>query len=378
MSKRDYYEVLGVQRNATGGEIKKAFRRKAREYHPDANKSADAEDIFKEINEAHEVLSNEQKRAAYDRYGHAAFEGAGGMGGGPGNVDFDFSDIFDIFNNFTGGGGGARRRRNGPRKGADLRYDLTLDFEEAVFGIEKTVDVTRPEVCDTCTGSGAEPGTNATRCQHCNGSGEVRKVQQSILGSFVNVSTCPVCNGSGEVVETPCHTCEGRKVVQKKRQLSVKVPAGVDNETQIRLSGEGAPGANGGPAGNLYVFIDVKSHPYFKRQGNDIVIDLEINVAQAALGDELPVPTVDGEEMIKIPPGTQSGKVMRLRNKGVPYLRSSGRGDQLVVVNVSVPTKLSEEQRTLFQQLSATMSSEPVIPQREKGFFDSLKDALFR
>ena len=375
MAKRDYYEVLGVQRGASGDEIKKAFRRKARQYHPDANKEAGAEDMFKEINEAHEVLSNEQKRAAYDRYGHAAFDGAGGMGGGAGGIDFDFGDIFDIFNNFAGG---SRRRRTGPRKGADLRYDLTLEFEEAVFGIEKTVEVTRPEVCGTCSGSGAEPGTSPSRCQHCNGAGEVRKVQQSILGSFVNVSTCPVCEGSGEVVETPCHTCGGRKVVQNKRQLSVKVPAGVDADTQIRLTGEGAPGANGGPSGNLYVFIDVKPHAYFKRQGNDIVIDLEVNVAQAALGDEVAVPTVDGEESLKIPAGTQSGKVMRLRGKGVPYLRSSGRGDQLVVVNVTVPTKLTEEQRNLFQQLSATMNSEPVIPQREKGFFDSLKDALFR
>lgn len=376
MSKRDYYEVLGVQRGASGDEIKKAFRRLARKYHPDANKEPGAEDKFKEIGEAYEVLSNDQKRAAYDRYGHAAFEGAGGMGGAGAGMDFDFGDIFDIFNSFAGGGG--RRRRGGPRKGADLRYDLKLDFEEAIFGVDKKIDVTRPENCGTCSGSGAEPGTQASRCQQCNGSGEVRKVQQSILGSFVNVSTCPICEGSGEVVETPCHTCNGRKVVQNKRQLSVKVPAGVDSETQIRLTGEGAPGSGGGPHGNLYVFIEVRPHAYFKRKGNDIVLDLEVNMAQAALGAEISVPTVDGDERVRIPAGTQSGKVIRLRNKGVPYLRSSGRGDQLLVVNVTVPTKLTERQRTLLQELGETMTDEPTIPQREKGFFDSLRDALFR
>lgn len=377
MAKRDYYEVLGVQRGASGDEIKKAFRRLARQYHPDANKDPGAEDKFKAIGEAYEVLSNDQKRAAYDRFGHAAFDGTGGMGGaGAGGVEFDFGDIFDIFNSFTGGG--SRRRRGGPRKGADLRYDLRIDFEEAVFGVEKQIEVTRPELCGTCKGSGGEPGTQPSRCQHCNGSGEVRKVQQSILGSFVNVSTCPVCEGAGEVIESPCKTCTGRKVVQKTRQMSVKVPAGVDSETQIRLTGEGGPGTGGGPAGNLYVFIDVKPHKFFKRQGNDIVLDLQVNVAQAALGAEVMIPTIDGDESHKIPAGTQTGKVLRLRNKGVPYLRSSGRGDQLVVINVTIPTKLTEEQRNLFQQLGATLSSEAQIPQQEKGFFDSLRDALFR
>ena len=379
MAKRDYYEALGIDRNANGADIKKAYRKMARQYHPDINQEAGAEERFKEINEAHDVLSDDQKRAAYDRFGHAAFDGTGGMGGaGAGGFDFDFGDIFDIFNNFAGGGGNQRRRRNGPRKGSDLRYDLTLDFEEAIFGVEKTVDVTRPEQCDTCTGSGAQPGTDSSRCKHCNGAGEVRKVQQSILGSFVNVSTCPVCEGAGEVIETPCTTCSGRKYVQKTRNLSVKVPAGVDADTQIRLTNEGGPGANGGPAGNLYVFIDVKPHAYFKRQGNDIVLDLEVNVAQATLGDEVMVPTVDGEEPLKIPAGTPSGKVMRLRNKGVPYLRSSGRGDQLVVVNVTIPTKLTEEQKRLFQELSKTLSKDPVIPQTEKGFFESMRDALFK
>ena len=377
MAKRDYYEALSISRSATTIEIKKAYRKLARQYHPDVNKDPGAEDRFKEVSEAYEVLSDDQKRAAYDRYGHAAFDGAGGMGGGAQGFDFDFGDIFDIFNNFTGGGGG-RRRRNGPRKGADLRYNLTIEFEEAVFGVEKKVEVTRPETCSTCSGSGAEPGTKASRCQHCKGSGEVRRVQQSILGSFVNVSACPICQGSGEVIETPCTTCNGRKIVQKKRELSIKVPAGVDRETQIRLTGEGSPGVNGGPSGNLYVFIDVKPHAYFKRQGNDILIDLKINMAQAALGDEVLAPTVDGEESVKIPAGTQSGKVIRLRNKGVPHLRSGGRGDQLIVVTVTTPTKLTEEQRHLFQKLSETMNSDPVIPQREKGFFDSLKDALFK
>lgn len=371
-TKRDYYDVLGVGRQASAAELKKAFRRKARQYHPDVNKEANAEEMIKEVNEAYDVLSDDQKRAAYDRYGHAAFEGGAG---GAGFQDFDLGDIFEgIFNSF---GGGRQRRRQGPRRGADLRYELTIDFEEAVFGVEKSINVTRPEICTDCMGSGAATGTKPTRCQHCSGSGEVRRVQQSILGSFVNVSTCPVCEGSGEVIETPCKTCHGRKLVQNTRQLNVKVPPGVDNDTQIRLTGEGAPGVHGGPAGNLYVFLNVKPHPFFQRQGDDVVLDLEINVAQAALGTEITVPTVDGEEKLRVPAGTQSGKVFRLRARGIPHLRRSGRGDQLIVTQVVVPTKLTEEQRTLFQKLAPTLGDSNMIPQRDKGFFDQLKDALF-
>ena len=370
--KRDYYEALGVGRNATAQEIKKAYRKKARQYHPDVNKDPGAEDMFKEFSEAYEVLSDDQKKAAYDRYGHAAFDQNGGGGF---SADFDFGDIFDIFNSFAGGN--RRQRRNGPRRGQDLRYDMTIDFKEAVFGVEKKIEVTRPETCGTCTGTGAKAGTSASRCEHCNGSGEVRRVQQSILGSFVNVTTCPICEGSGEVIEAACETCNGRKQVQKRRPLTVKIPAGVDSETQIRLSNEGAPGANGGPAGNLYVVLSVRAHEFFKRQGNDIVLDHQINMATAALGGEVTIPTMDGEETLKIKPGTQSGDVTRLRGRGVPYLRSTGRGDQLVVTKVSVPTKLTEEQRTLLQQLAETLDDGSIVNQEDKGFFDSLRDALF-
>lgn len=377
-TKRDYYEVLGVSRGADKSELKRAYRRLAREYHPDVNKNDDADERFKEINEAYEVLSDDQKRAAYDRFGHAGVQnGAGGFSGFEGS---GFGSVADIFEEFFGGGFGSRRRRGGPRRGPDLRYDLTITFEEAVFGVEKEIDVTRPEICPTCHGSGAEPGTTPEKCPKCNGSGEVRRVQQSILGSFVNVSTCPQCQGSGEVITTPCSTCNGRKQVKNTQQLKVKIPAGVDNDTQIRLSGEGAPGQNGGPPGNLYVIIHVKEHEFFQRRGDDIFLDLQINVAQAALGDEVAVPTIDGEEMLSIPAGTQSGKVFRLRGKGVPRLDRSGRGthvgrgDQHVIIQVAIPKKLTEEQEQLFQDLSRTLGTE-VVPQK-RGFLNQLKDAF--
>lgn len=378
-TKRDYYEILGVSRSADQSELKRAYRRLAREYHPDVNKNDDADERFKEINEAYEVLSDDQKRAAYDRFGHAGVQnGAGGFSGFEGS---GFGSVADIFEEFFGGGGfGSRRRRGGPRRGPDLRYDLTITFEEAVFGVEKEIDVTRPEICPDCHGSGAEPGTAPEKCPQCNGSGEVRRVQQSILGSFVNVSACPRCQGSGEVITTPCSTCNGRKQVKNTRQLKVKIPGGVDNDTQIRLSGEGAPGQNGGPPGNLYVIIHVKEHEFFQRRGDDIFLDLQVNVAQAALGDEVMVPTINGEEKLTIPSGTQSGKVFRLRGKGVPRLDRSGRGthvgrgDQHVIIQVAIPKKLTEEQEQLFQDLSRTLGAE-VVPQK-RGFLDQLKDAF--
>lgn len=366
-TKRDYYEILGVPRNADKDQLKKAYRRLARQYHPDVSEEVGADEKFKEINEAYEILSDDQKRAAYDRFGHAA-TGAGGSG----FQDFDFGNVADIFEEFFGMG----RRRRGPRRGADLRYNLTIAFEEAVTGVEKDIEISRAEICSHCRGVGAEPGTQPTRCAHCNGSGEIRRTQQSILGSFVNVTTCPICNGSGEVIQTPCSVCNGTKQVRRKRTRRVRVPAGVDNNTQIRLTGEGELGVDGGPAGNLYVLISVAQHVYFHRQGDDILLDMEINVAQAALGDEIQVPTVEGETRLHIPPGTQSGTVFRLNSLGMPRLQRSGRGDQLVVVQVAVPKKLTDEQRELFKQLAETLGDQPVIPQREKGFFSQLRDAL--
>jgi molecular chaperone DnaJ len=255
-----------------------------------------------------------------------------------------------------------------------LQYKVDLTFEEAVFGVEREIEVTRDEVCSTCSGAGAEPGTSPVRCAACSGSGEVRQVRQTLLGSMVQVTTCPTCNGRGETIGTPCHTCSGRGLERKTRRKVVAIPAGVDAGNQIRLAGEGQPGINGGPNGNLYLVIDVKSHQYFRRKGNDILLDLRINIAQAALGADVEVPTVDGEEVLKIPGGSQPGKVLRMRGKGIPFLRGSGRGDQLVVLNVEVPNRLTPEQRKLFEQLAASLGSE-VRPQ-ERGFFDWLKDTL--
>jgi molecular chaperone DnaJ len=369
--KRDYYEVLGVPRTASKEEIKRAYRRLARRYHPDVSQEEDADEKFKEVGEAYEVLSDDQKRAAYDRFGHAGVRGAGAGG----FEDFGFGGVADIFEEFFGGFSGTRRRRRGPRRGADLRYDLAISFEEAIFGTEKEIEVRRPEICPTCNGSGAEPGTTPERCPQCNGTGEVRRVQQSILGQFVNVTTCPNCRGEGEVISTPCHTCHGRKQVQQQRKLKVRIPAGIQSEQQIRLSGEGAPGSNGGPPGNLYVVVTVEGHPIFQRRGNDILINLEINVAQAALGDEVIVPTVDGDATLKVPAGTQSGTVFRLRDRGVPHLNGNGRGDQLVMTQVVVPTNLTNRQRELFEEMAGTLGKE-VVPQREKGFLNDLKDML--
>lgn len=370
--KRDYYEILGVARTASQAEIKKAYRRLARQHHPDVSEDADADERFKEISEAYEVLSDEQKRAKYDRFGHAGVRGTGAGG----FEDFGFGGVADIFEEFFGAGfGRSRRRRQGPRRGSDLRYDLKVSFEEAVFGAEKEIEIRRPEVCPTCDGSGAAPGTHPERCTNCNGTGEVRRVQQSILGQFVNVATCPSCRGEGEVITSPCDTCHGRKQVEQQRTLKVRIPAGIRPGQQIRLSGEGAPGNSGGPAGNLYVVVDVERHPIFQRRDDDILINLEINMAQAALGDEVVVPTVDGEASLKIPAGTQSGTVFRMRDRGVPHLNGNGRGDQMVMTQVVIPTSLSSTQRELLEELADTLGK-AVVPQREKGFLNDLKDAL--
>jgi molecular chaperone DnaJ len=366
--KRDYYEILGVNRSASDAEIKRAYHRLARQYHPDINKDPGAEERFKEINEAYEVLGDRRKRAEYDRWGRI------GAGGGFA-TDFGGFGLGDIFEDFFGFGGMRTAARRAPQRGADLRYNLTLTFEEAAFGCEKEIEVTRLDTCPVCRGTGSEPGTAPIRCPQCNGTGEVRRMRQSIFGSFVNVSTCGRCGGEGEVVSTPCSECRGQKRVRVTKTIAVKVPPGVDSGTQIRLSEEGEAGMRGGMAGNLYVVISVRKHPYFKRQNSDVFLELPINVAQAALGDEIDVPTLDGTENLTIPAGTQTGETFRLRKKGVPYLRGEGRGDQLVTVYVVTPKKLSPEQRQLFEQLSKTLGKE-VIPQAGKGFFDRLKDVL--
>ncbi len=371
-TRRDYYEVLGVNRSASQEEIKKAYRRLARQYHPDVNKQADAEARFKEINEAYEVLSDPQKRATYDRFGHAGMKGGGftdfGFGG--------FGDIGDIFEEFFGfGARPSRTARRRPRRGGDLRYDLTISFEEAVFGCEKELEIPRYETCSRCRGSGAEPGTEPIRCPQCNGTGEIRQVQQSILGSFVNVTTCPRCQGEGEIVTIPCQKCRGAKRVREIRKISIKIPPGVDDGTQIRLANEGEAGIWGGPPGNLYIVLSVQKHPYFQRLDNDVHLELIVNVVQAALGDEVVVPTMAGEEKIIIPAGTQSGQAFRLKGKGVPYLHRDLRGDQVVTVRVAVPTDLDDRQKKLLHELGETLGKE-IVPQQGKGFFDKVKDAI--
>ncbi len=373
MAQRDYYEVLGIQRGASQDEIKSAFRQLARKYHPDVNKEPDAEERFKEINEAFAVLSDTEKRAAYDRYGHA---GLNGVGGAPDFTNIDLTDIFEEFFGFGGIGGnsGRRRTRNAPRRGPDLNQVITLTFEESVFGVEKEVEITRDEICSHCRGTGAEPGTTPVRCTTCEGRGEVRQVRQTFLGSMVQVATCPTCNGQGEVITSPCTTCRGAGVERRTLRKSVSIPGGVDTGTQIRLAGEGQPGANGGPNGNLYLEIQVKSHKFFRRRQNDILLDLSINVAQAALGADIEVPTIDGKQNLSIPAGTQPGKIFTIKGKGVPHLRGGGRGDQMVIVNIDVPTRLTAEQRKLFEQLAQTLGSE-VNPQ-ERSFLDKLKEVL--
>jgi molecular chaperone DnaJ len=372
MSNRDYYDILGVGRNANDDEIKGAFRKLARQYHPDVNKESDSEEKFKEINEAYGVLSDSDKRARYDRFGK---EGLGGMGGGFHDYTVDFNDIFeDLFRGFGFSPGGSGRSRRSPRRGRDLQMQITLTFEESVFGVEKEFEFTREEMCSTCGGNGAEPGTSPVKCSTCNGQGEVRTVRQTFLGQMMQAATCPTCNGRGETVASPCKMCHGKGLERKKVKKKVQIPAGVDMGTQIRLAGEGDPGENGGPNGSVYLILDVQPHKFFKRRENDIILNLDINVAQAVLGAEISVPTIDGDQKLKIPAGTQPGKVFHLRNKGVPFVRRNGRGDQLVLVNVAIPNKLTKEQRELFEKLAESLGT--TVKPQEKGFLDWLNEAF--
>jgi molecular chaperone DnaJ len=371
MSNQDYYETLGVGRNASDDEIKAAFRKLARQYHPDVSKEEHAEEKFKEINEAYGVLSDADKRARYDRFGK---EGLGGMGsGGFHDYSADFGDIFeDLLSGF--GFSSGRRSRKSPRRGRDMQMAIPLTFEEAVFGIDKDIEFEREETCSRCNGNGAEPGTSPVKCSTCNGQGEVRQVRQTFLGQMVQTAACPSCNGRGETISSPCKTCRGGGLERKRIKKKVQIPAGVDHGTQIRLNGEGAPGVFGGPSGSLFLVLDVKPHQFFKRRDNDVVLNLDINVAQAVLGAEVDVPTLDGEEKLKIPAGTQPGKVITMKGKGVPYLRRKDRGNQLVIVNVAIPSKLTKEQHQLFEKLAESLGT--TVKPQEKGFLDWLNEAL--
>ncbi|KAA0549356.1 molecular chaperone DnaJ [Bacillus sp. BGMRC 2118] len=371
MSKRDYYEVLGVSKGATKDEIKKAYRKLSKQYHPDINKEPDAAEKFKEISEANEVLSDEQKRAQYDQFGHTdPNQGFGGFGGGGGGFG-GFEDIFETFF----GGGGRRRDPNAPRQGADLQYTMTLNFEEAVFGKETTIEIPREESCDTCHGSGAKPGTKPQTCSHCNGSGQLNVEQNTPFGRIVNRRVCNHCNGTGKMITDKCSTCSGTGRVKKHKKISVKIPAGVDDGQQLRVTGQGEAGINGGPSGDLYVVFRVRSHEFFERDGDDIYCEMPLTFAQAALGDEIEVPTLHGKVKLKIPAGTQSGTRFRLRGKGVPNVRGYGQGDQHIEVRVITPTKLSDEQKELLRSFSE-LSGTGTPDEQHDSFFAKVKRAF--
>lgn len=372
MSKRDYYEVLGLSRNASEDEIKKAYRRLARQYHPDVNPgNTEAEARFKEISEAYEVLKDPQTRARYDQFGHAGVQNGGYGGNGFGGFG-GFEDIFDMF---FGGGFGGQGTRRGPQKGADLRLDLEITLEEAAFGAEKEIELPKLQTCSECDGTGSAPGTFPSSCKVCKGSGQVRTTQKTVLGHFQTIKTCHNCHGTGKVIETPCDSCYGQGRVKKKKKIAITIPAGIDTGARLRVAGEGEPGTNGGPEGDLYVYINVKPHKIFERHGDDILCDYSISVIQAMLGDEVKVPTLDGDVKLKIPEGTQSGTSFRLKGKGVQRLRGYGRGDQHVKVKVSIPTNLNEKQKDLIRQFAKTLTSKNDV-EKEKGFFEKVKNAF--
>lgn len=369
MSKRDYYEVLGLGRDAGEQDIKSAYRRLALKYHPDRNPDDPAaEDRFKEASEAYSVLSDAQKRAAYDRFGHAGLQGAAGSGFDP-NAFSDFSDIlgnFFGFGDLFGGGGGRRRTR--AERGEDVRYDLEIVFEEALFGMSADIQVPRMEACERCHGSGAEPGSGPTTCPTCHGRGEVLYQQ-----GFLSIRrTCSTCGGSGQIIRNACSECRGQGYRQGQRKLKINIPAGVDDGTRLRLSGEGQPGPQGGPPGDLYVFLKVREHAFFERHEHDLHCTIPLNVAQAALGCEIDMPTFEGPQKLKIPEGTQNGAQFKLRHKGVPVLNGGGRGDLIVHIDVKVPTRLSRDQRRLLELLrdSLPVNNAP----SEKGLFEKVKD----
>lgn len=368
--KRDYYEVLGVSKGASDDELKKAYRKVAKKYHPDLNPgNKEAEEKFKEVNEAYAVLSDSEKRSRYDQFGHAGVDPNFGAGGGGFNgAGFDFGDIFsDIFGGFGGFGGGARR--NGPKRGADVRQVVEISFEEAAFGCKKKINITKQEKCDTCNGSGAAHGTTAETCQRCHGTGQIQTQQRTMLGYMTNVSTCPECNGTGKVIKSPCKDCRGTGKVRKNKTIEIDIPAGIDDGQTMQLSGQGEAGDRGGPNGDLLVTIRIKRHEVFKRQDNDVYISMPITIVQATLGATLKVPTIDGAVEYEIPEGTQPGTRFRLRGKGIPFLRGRGRGDQYVTVDVEIPKNLSARQKELLKEFE-----DDKFYKKKKSFMDKVKD----
>jgi molecular chaperone DnaJ len=373
LAKRDYYEVLGLSKGASDDEIKKAYRQLAKKYHPDLNPgNAEAEAAFKEVNEAYQVLSNPETRAQYDQFGHE-----GPTGQGFGGFDFSgfgeggFGDIFDMF--FGGSGfGGSRRSKKGPVRGSDVRYDLDISFEDAAFGTKKEIEVVRMENCPECKGTGAKKPGDVTTCPVCNGTGEVSQAQNTAFGRFVNVRACDRCGGEGTIISDPCPKCRGRKQIRRVRKISVTIPAGIDNDQAITLRGEGEMGDRGGPAGDLYVYISVRSHKLFKRKGYDLHCDIPISFGQAALGAEIEVPTLGGKVKYAVPEGTQTGTVFRLRNQGIQHLRNNTRGDLYVKVNIEVPKRLTAKQKELLQQFDELTGE----TDQRKSFFDKMKDVF--
>ena len=387
MAKRDYYEVLGVNKNATDEELKKAYRKLAKKYHPDANpdNKKEAEAKFKEVNEAYETLSDPQKRRMYDQFGPDGPQGFGGAGGqGPfgqgGYYSYsssgfngfdDFGDLGDIFSSFFGGGFGGRsssKRQNGPRKGADLNTTIDITFEQSFSGVEKEIVITRNEECNTCHGTGAKPGTSVTKCTVCNGTGQVKQIQNTILGQMQTTRTCSACHGTGEIIKEPCPECSGRGKVRKQPKIKIKIPAGIDNEQTVVLRGEGEPGEKGGPKGDLYITVRIKKHSIYTRKGNNVLCDIPISITQATLGGEIEVPMVDGtKEKYKISEGTQTGTKFTIRNKGFKSINSNSTGDFIFTVIVQTPKKLSKEQRELLVELAKTMNEQPPI--KKRGIF---------
>ena len=380
--KRDYYEVLGVQKGASDDEIKKAYRKLAKKYHPDVNKdNPEAAEKFKEAGEAYAVLSDDDKRAKYDQFGFAGVDpsyGAGGAGGA-GFGGFDMGDLGDLFGSFFGGGfGGSGRstssRRNAPQRGESIRQSVMLSFEEAAFGCEKEISIDRVEACDECGGTGAAKGTSPETCPNCRGTGVVTQTQRTPLGMFQSQGACPNCHGTGKIIKKPCAKCGGAGRVRKTRKFKVNIPAGIDEGQSIQQRGQGSAGANGGPSGDLFVTVSIRPHPIFTREGQNVMVDIPISFAQAALGDTLQVPTIDGRVEYKVPEGTQPVTVFRMKGKGIQNINGRGRGDQFVRVTIEVPKNLSEKQRKLLREFedSATDANQAA----RKGFWDKVKDAF--